>query len=340
MVEMKSYAEDLRAIAQEPLPWAQIAGKSVLVAGATGLVGAALVEALLALPVPVEVYAAGRNAERAAAWFAAYADNPRFHFVQMDVCRPIQGAQPFDYILDAASSANPKSFATQPVEVMLSNFEGVRNLLDYGLLHGMQRFLYVSTGEIYGEGAGNFSEHDSGYVDCATPRACYPSAKRAAETLCVAYAAEHQADVVIARLCHVYGPRFTEHDNRVYAQFLRNIAAGNDLVLKSSGQQLRSWCYVVDAVRALLYVLLKGECAAAYNVADPNSVFTIRQLADTLAALGGKRVVMAKASATEKQGGTPITLATFNTEKLQSLGFTIEGTWQEKLQKTLEAYIH
>ena len=162
MVEMKSYAEDLRAIAQEPLPWAQLAGKSVLVAGATGLVGAVLVEALLALPVPVEVYAAGRNAERAAAWFAAYADNPRFHFVQMDVCRPIQGAQSFDYIIDAASSANPKSFATQPVEVMLSNFEGVRNLLDYGLLHGMQRFLYVSTGEIYGEGAGNFSEHGRG----------------------------------------------------------------------------------------------------------------------------------------------------------------------------------
>ena len=95
-----------------------------------------------------------------------------------------------------------------------------------------------------------------------------------------------------------------------------------------------------DAVRALLYVLLKGERAAAYNVADPNSVFTIRQLADTLAALGGKRVVMAEASATEKQGGTPITLATFNTERLQHLGFTIEGTWQEKLQKTLEAYIH
>ena len=128
MVEMKSYAEDLRAIAQEPLPWAQLTGKSVLVAGATGLVGAALVEALLALPVPVEVYAAGRNAKRAAAWFAAYVDNPRFHFVQMDACQPIRGAQPFDYILDAASSANPKSFATQPVEVMLSNFEGVRNL--------------------------------------------------------------------------------------------------------------------------------------------------------------------------------------------------------------------
>ena len=174
---MKSYTEDLRAIVQEPLPWTQLAGKSVLVAGATGLIGAALVEALLTLPVPVEVYAAGRNAERAAAWFKAYADNPQFHFVQMDVCQPIRGAQLFDYIIDAASSANPKSFATQPVEVMLSNFEGVRNLLDYGLHHGMQRFLYVSTGEIYGEGEGNFSEHDSGYVDCATPRACYPSPK-------------------------------------------------------------------------------------------------------------------------------------------------------------------
>ncbi len=79
-------------------------------------------------------------------------------------------------------------------------FNGVSHLMEYGLEHGMRRMVYVSSGEIYGEGDGSeFTEMSSGYVDCASVRACYPSSKRAAETLCMSYVEEYHADVVIAR---------------------------------------------------------------------------------------------------------------------------------------------
>lgn len=194
--------------------------------------------------------------------------------------------------------------------------------MEYGLSHNMKRMLFVSSGEVYGEGSGKeFVETDSGYIDCATPRACYPSSKRAAETLCVSYAAEYGVDVVIARPCHTYGPYFTESDNRVYAQFIRNVLNGEDIVLKSKGDQHRSWIYVVDCVSALLTILCQGECSQAYNVADENSEISIRHLAELIASHSGLNVLSDIPPTLDKGNTTPITTAIFSTKKLQALGW-------------------
>ena len=230
----------------------------------------------------------------------------------------------FDYIIHAASYASPNFFAQKPVEVIKSNIDGVANLIEYGLKHGMKRFLYVSSGEVYGEGDGRiFTEDYSGYVNCATPRACYPSSKRAAETLCVAYAAEFGVDVVIARPCHTYGPYFTEQDNRVYAQFIRNVLRGEDIVMKSSGEQFRSWCYVVDCVSALLHILLKGDKGQAYNIADEYSNITIKELAEMVAAIGGRKVIVDIPDSDEKRGFNVVTKSVFSTRKLKQLGWSV-----------------
>lgn len=132
-------------------------------------------------------------------------------------------------------------------------------------------------------------------------------------------------------------PHFTESDYRVYAQFIRNVLNGEDIVLKSAGTQYRSWCYVEDCVSALLYILLKGESSQAYNIADKNSVVTIRELAEMIARIAGLKVVMQVASENEKKEFTPIKHAVFDTTKLESLGWQVSGTMEEKLRKTLEA---
>lgn len=334
---MSSYTEDILRIFSQELPWERLSGCNILVTGATGLIGGCLVEALMMNPKrDYLVYAFGRNAERALQRFKCFANDQAFHFVKHDVMQPMEGDVQFDYIIHAASGANPKFFATQPVEVMKANIDGVANLMEYGLKHGMRRMLYVSSGEVYGEGDGRvFTEDYSGYVNCATPRACYPSSKRAAETLCVAYAAEYGADVVIARPCHVYGPHFTEQDNRAYAQFIRNVLHGEDIVMKSTGEQFRSWCYVVDCVSALLYILLKGECGEAYNIADSKSNISIRELAETIAAIGGRKVVIDLPDDDERKGFNVVTKSVFSTEKLEALGWRAETHIEKGFMHTI-----
>lgn len=335
MAEIESYWDDIRIIQEEELPWDLLKDSSILVVGATGLIGSCLIDVLMNTNVSCQVYAAGRNEERAKKRFAQYWDADNFHFLRQDVMQPIASDKFFDYIIDAASHASPNFFSMYPVEVIKSNIDGVSNLIDYGRRHQLRRFLYISTGEIYGTGAGTFREIDSGYVNSMLPRSCYPSSKRAAETLCASYTAEYGVDTVVARLSHTYGPHFTESDNRVYAQFIRNVLNDENILMKSDGSQLRSWCYVVDCVKALLYILLKGKKGEAYNVADPSSCFSIRQLAETIAKASGKKVIIQLPAQAEGSSNSQIPIATFDIGKLQSLGFQIRGRWEDKLMATI-----
>ena len=336
MAEM-SYADDIRSVSALDLPWTALGGCNILITGATGLIGSCMVDVLMNNPKrDYCVYAAGRNEVNARERFRDYLGDGRFHFLKYDVREALDSDVDFHYVIHAASNASPNFFSTKPVEVMLSNIEGVKNLLDYGIGHNMRRFMYVSSGEVYGEGDGrDFTEEYSGYVDITKPRSCYPSSKRAAETLCVSYAAEYGADVVIVRPSHTYGPHFMSSDNRVYAQFIRNALKGEDIVMKSSGSQYRSWCYVVDCVSAMFYVLLKGETMQAYNIADHQSNITIMELARMISRISGTKVVCEVPSDGEKAGYNTVTKSVFDTHKTEQLGWSISGTMEEKIQKTI-----
>lgn len=332
-----TYKDDIIAVANLELPWEKLSNSNILITGATGLIGSCLVEVLMSRPnKDYHVYASGRNEERAKARFAEFANDSDFHFFKYDVMKPLEGDIHFDYIIHAASNASPNFFATKPVEVIKSNIDGVSNLMDYGMEHGLKRLLFVSSGEIYGEGDGRvFTEDYSGYVNPTSPRSCYPSSKRAAETLCVSYGAEYGIETVIARPSHTYGPNFTESDNRVYAQFIRNVLRGEDIVMKSTGAQFRSWCYVVDCASALLFILLKGENGQAYNIADASSNIRIKELAEMIAEIGGKNVVIDMPSDAEKAGYNVVTKSIFSTDKLEGLGWSVDGSMNKKMEKTI-----
>ena len=335
---MSSYKQDILNIFQANLPWGELSGCNILITGATGLIGGCLVETLMMNPKrDCQVYASGRNLARVMKRFKDFANDENFHFLKYDVIEPLDSDIRFDYIIHAASNGSPNFFAQKPVEVMKSNLYGLVNLMEYGLAHGMKRMLYLSSGEVYGEGDGRvFTEDYSGYVDCTKPRSCYPSSKRAAETLCVSYVEEYGADVVIARPCHVYGPHFTEQDNRVYAQFIRNVLSGEDIVMKSTGEQFRSWCYVVDCVSALLHILLKGKCGEAYNIADEKSNISIRELAETIAEIGSQNIVTNAPNTDEKKGFNVVTKSVFSTRKLEYLGWKSICSIKEGLQHTIK----
>lgn len=332
---MTAYQEDLHKVAVPDLT--PLSGSKLLVTGSTGLIGSCLVELLMlhAEEYGYQVYAGCRNTQQAKKRFG---DIDGLQYVILDVTQPLTCDIRFDYIIDAASYGSPNFFAIDPIGVMKANLFGVCNLLDYGITHGLKRFLYISSGEVYGEGCmGKWTETDSGYVNTMTPRACYPSSKRAAETLCASYFAQHGIETVVARLCHTYGPHFTDKDNRVYAQFIRNVLRGENIVLKSKGDQYRSWLYVVDCASALIYILLKGTSGEAYNVADEESNITIRELAELVAGVAGKNVVYDLPSDIENVGATSITKAVFDTSKLKSLGWNTGWSIKVGIEHTIKS---
>lgn len=319
------------------IPFDKLDGKNILITGACGLIGRAFIDFLIENKANCNIYAMARNRSKIEKRFAHYLSNPLFHVVEGDVNVPLKQDITFHYMVNAASNANPNAYATDPVGTMWTNINGTKNLLDYGKEHGLERFLYVSSGEVYGNGdVDEWKESDSGYVDSMTLRSCYPTSKRAAETLCVAYSQQYGIETVVARPCHTYGPHFTDSDTRAYAQFVRNARKHEDIVLKSKGEQYRSWLYVKDCASAILSILLKGENGEAYNVADENSCVTIRELAETIASIGGGKVVFDLPSDVEKKGFSVIRKAVFDTSKLESLGWRPNYQLKEALIETIK----
>ena len=262
LLENQEYINSIEAIKKVGF----LSGKSVLISGATGMLGSCLVDAVMVWnrqqKEPCRVVAVGRNLEKARERFAPFWNKKNFIFIQQDVCNPLNSfSEHVDFIIHAASNADPVNMAKYPVDTLLANVLGTKNLMEYGLAHGMKRFLYVSSGEIYGqpnENQDDFTEGYCGPLDLSNSRSCYPEGKRAAEVLCQSYRSQFGADVVIVRPCHLFGPTMSRQDSRAVAEFLWSAAEGRDIVLKSDGLRERSHCYVMDAVQGLLVVLEKG----------------------------------------------------------------------------------
>ena len=218
------------------IPFGKLNGKNILVTGACGLIGSAVIDFLMESEADCHIYAMARNRKKAEDRFTQYVDSSCFHIVEGDVNEPLSQDVTFHYMVNAASNAHPNAYALDPVGTMWTNINGTKNLLDYGKSHGLERFLYVSSGEVYGNGdVDSWKEEDSGYVDCMTMRSCYPTSKRAAETMCVAYSQQYGVETVVARPCHTYGSKFTDSDSRAFAQFVRNARKHEDIVLKTRG---------------------------------------------------------------------------------------------------------
>ena len=296
--------------------------KSILITGANGLVGSYIVEFLdyinSANKMNIKIYAMSRSKVKLEKRFE---NHPNVELIEQDLNKPFEQNISFDYIIHAASNSHPLAFSKDPVGTMKTNLIGTMNLLDIAYNSGA-KFLYISTGEIYGNNLEHpFTEDDFGSVDSKIPRSCYPESKRAGETLCMSYSQQYGIRVNVARLCYIYGPTITDTNSRADAQFLRNALNHEDIVLKSKGLQRRTYCYVADAVSALLYIILNGNDNEVYNVANPNSIVSVSEYAKMLANIAGVNVKFEIPDEIEARGYSKQADSILNSSKLQSLGW-------------------
>lgn len=306
----------------------ELADRNVMVTGCTGLIGSAVVDILIrwneAHDNKIRILAAGRNKKKLMERFAPYDKEAWFIFVPYDASSTENKLNlPCDYIIHGASNASPNHIVEGPVETMLSNFLGMKYLLDYARAQGSSRVLYISTSEVYGrkEHNGSSKIDEYGWIDILNPRSSYSIGKCATETLCASYFDEYGVESVIIRPGHIYGPTAIESDNRVSSAWAYAVARGDDIVMKSDGSQIRSYCYCLDSASAILKVLLKGKNVHAYNISNPNSIINIRGMAEILTKYSGVKLKMEIPTDEERIGFNPMRNSSLDSTELLELGW-------------------
>ncbi|MBR4343425.1 MAG: NAD-dependent epimerase/dehydratase family protein [Lachnospiraceae bacterium] len=338
------YIEDIKYVLNLNLPWDKLKGKKILISGATGLVGSFFVDVIMygnQSDLACTIYALSRNEQKAIKRFSKWIGNSLLKIISHDIKKPLERSDidSIDYVIHMASNTHPLLYSTDPVGTITTNIIGLKNMLDFAVDHSAKRFVFTSSNEIYGENRGDlelFSEEYCGYIDCNTLRAGYPESKRCGEALCQAYMSQEKLDIVIPRITRTYGPTMSMSDTKAVSQFIINGIKGENIVLKSDGSQYYSYTYVTDAVSGMLYIILKGICGEAYNIADVKSDICLKDLAEVIANISGKRVVYEIPNNIESAGYSRATKARLDGNKLIKLGWTAKYDINTGIKRTLE----
>ena len=328
LYDNKNWIADIDKVIEVVPELDELAGKSLMITGAAGLVCSAVVDIIFRYndthDKKIQVLAAGRWPEEMSGRFGDLVNRDDFTFVVYDASKTDNVINVHsDYIIHGASNASPNMIVKEPVETMMSNFLGMKYLLDYAKDQGTKRILYISSSEVYGEKEGTepYKEGQYGYIDLLKARNSYSVGKRAAETLCASYADEYGVESVIVRPGHIYGPTASPYDNRVASAWSYAVAKGEDIVMKSDGAQIRSYCYCLDCASAMLKVLLCGENCHAYNISNPDSIISIKQMAEILVKSAGVKLRMELPTDEERKGFNPMSNSSLESTSLTGLGW-------------------
>lgn len=322
LLKSNLYLKDIKFVLAS-LDVSKLRNKKILITGGTGLIGSAIVDILTIAhqykKIKFDIYVASRNERLFKNKYSSY----RFvHFAKYDAIKPFVSAIKYDYIICAASPSNPTFFVKKPIDTFLANVLGVTNLLNYSLKNKVTKFIYVSSSEVYGQkhSSESFVESDASNINVNSARMSYPVAKLASEFVCNSYFNQHGLNINIVRPGHIFGPSATSNDSRVSSSFFYESLAGNDLILKSSGEQKRSYCYSLDCAAAILFLLINAKGGETYNIGSilPTS---IKQISSYIAQSANVKLRFSSAKKEEKKAFNPMANSILNSSKILKLGF-------------------
>ena len=331
--------EDIKNILSADLQWEKFKGASVLITGATGMLGGYVLRTLVELNrsrnYGMKLYILIRHPERLD---SSLRDDVTV--ICQSVTEPVDSDAKFDYVIHTASPASPLIMKNDPVGTIAANTLGTFYTLQAAQRSNAKGYLYISSREIYGqpyEGQKVFSEDTYGFVDPLEPRSCYPEGKKAAETMCACFRQQYGLNTKIARLAHTFGPGMSIDDGRVQADFLKNVVNHENIVLKSEGTAIRTYTYVSDAVKALFYILLDSD-DIVYNISSEADTVSIRDLAQALVDAFPERnlkLVFDIPEADKNSGCAPFTLGILGSDKIKALGWKPDYRLDEGLKRTV-----
>lgn len=317
----------------------ELKGTRFLITGATGLIGSTLVHCLIALNKDINITCPIRSLAKVRTLYDE--DIKNIDFIECDLLSFLANLSEsgnYDYIVHCASPTSGKYMVEHPVETYTLAIDSTRLILEYARKSNVKGFVYISSLEYYGQILDDriITEDMQGYVDNTDPRSSYPLGKRSAEYLCAAYAKEFGVSAKVARLTQTFGAGVSADDNRVFAQFARSVINGTDIVLHTTGESSKPYCYTTDCVSAILYILLKGENGEAYNVANQDTYISIRNMAEFLRDNFNPQIDVRVESHPE-MGYAPVTKLHLSSEKLMGLGWPPRYDLKDMYKKLIES---
>jgi nucleoside-diphosphate-sugar epimerase len=324
--------------------------KAVLVTGGGGFLAAYLIKALIfasqRFSLNTRIICVARSMQSVESRLPQCVGMAEFSVVIHDISKPLPDNFPrADFVIHSASQASPKYYGVDPVGTLTANSAGTMYLLDHAIRSEAARFLFFSSGEVYGvpkESNQSVGEQDYGYLDPMNVRSCYAESKRIGETMCAAWAQQYGLHTSVVRPFHTYGPGMALNDGRVFADFVADVVAKRDIVLKSDGLALRPFCYIADATIGFLTILLKGGKAQAYNVANPDAETSIGDLAVEVAGLFPERGVNTRYELPVDSSAylrSPIHRSRPSIEKIRALGWIPTTGVSDGFRRTINSFL-
>lgn len=339
--------QDMEEIAGNKELVEQLEDSTVFITGATGLIGSQIVFALACMNriqnSNIHIIAMVRNEEKAKKVFGDLLNRGDLTLYCGDINEAIYYGQDVDYVIHGASATSSKYFVNYPVETIMTAIEGTKNILEFAKSKHLKGMVYLSSLEVYGTPDTTqawIAEADYGYIDPMSVRSSYSEGKRMVECMCVSYAKEYKVPVKVARLSQTFGAGVEYNDGRVFAEFARCAVEKRDIVLHTKGNTVRSYCYTKDAVSAILYILLKGSVAEAYNVTNMDTAVSIREMAELVCGLYPENGIQVKIDIPEdivSFGYNPEMVIRLDSSKLQKLGWRATVGLEDMFQRMIES---
>lgn len=338
-MSMNILKDDLEYITNFNLPYQKLKEHTVLVTGATGLIGFQLIKALLAIG-NIRIIALIRNMDKAKRIYTKE-EIQNISFVIGDIVEKINIDMDVDYIFHCAAVTTSKMMINNPVETIITSVNGTNNILKLALEKSSKSVVFISSMEMYGafnSNVGEITEETIGYIDPLELRSNYPESKRLCENMCIAYLHEYNVPVKIARLAQTFGAGILPWENRVFAQFARSVLNETDIVLHTKGLSEGNYCYTSDCITGLFTVLLNGENGEAYNISNPKNHTTIANMANMVAEniANNKIKVIYDIPESNTYGYAAETKMKLNSDKLQKIGWIPHVDLEESYNRMIE----
>ncbi len=342
--------KDIENIVLEKLNWKKLKNKTILITGGNGFLASYVIKSLLTANnyynLNTKIICIARNSRSSMSRIKTLIKNSNLKIIYHNLQNPLPKKFPkSNIIIHSASQASPKYFKNSPISTLAPNSVGTYYLLEYAVKCKAEKFLFFSSGEVYGNPLNHsqqIKENDYGYLDPTNLRSCYAESKRMGEAMCIAYSKQFKIHTNIVRPFHTYGPGISLDDGRVFADFVSDVVSKKNIVVRGSGSEKRSFCYISDATTGFLVVLLKGVNREAYNIANPYCEISIKNLAKLLCKIFphfNLKVRYASLNNQNNYSKSPVSRIIPSIHKIKKKGWRPKTSLKEGFSKTINSLI-